>query len=425
MDTSPRAPAVPATPTPSAPSTPPAPSGTVAPRAAPAGRLRWLDNLRLALTVLVVLHHALQPYGPADWWYVEGGRRNGALATLSAWDGTFFMALFFFVSAHLMPDSVDRRGAGRFLGARLLRLGVPTLVGALTLVPGLMYAYYVHYRDYPPLSFPRYYADVYLGLGERPADWTGPFWPDLQFGHLWFIQNLLAYSLLYVLCRQAARLARLARRGRARRVPPRRWPAPGHRHLACLIPALAAVTFAVRLRYPLDTWVAALGFLQVEPARLPQYATFFALGLLAGRQDWLRRLDARTGLLWLAGGLAGTALLFAVGAHAPCFGPGGANAPSALWALYDSALCVSLSAGLLVLFREAVTGGGRLRAEGAASSYAVYLLHVPLVVAAQYALAGHVAQPVAAWALTALLALPAAFAAAAALRRLPGLRRVL
>ncbi|MFF2519474.1 hypothetical protein [Streptomyces sp. NPDC058086] len=41
----------------------------------PTHRLAWLDNLRIALTVLVVLHHAAQACGPADWWYVEGQPR--------------------------------------------------------------------------------------------------------------------------------------------------------------------------------------------------------------------------------------------------------------------------------------------------------------------------------------------------------------
>jgi glucan biosynthesis protein C len=40
-----------------------------------------------------------------------------------------------------------------------------------------------------------YYRDVYFGLEEQPAGWTGPSWPDLQFGHLWFVQHLLVFAL--------------------------------------------------------------------------------------------------------------------------------------------------------------------------------------------------------------------------------------
>jgi hypothetical protein len=87
-------------------------------------------------------------------------------------------------------------------------LGIPVVVGALTIVPGLLYAYYIHYRGYPPISFPRYFTGVYLGLGDKPADWSGPSWPDLQFAHLWFIQNLLAYSVRTRLPGTGGRLVR-------------------------------------------------------------------------------------------------------------------------------------------------------------------------------------------------------------------------
>ena len=39
------------------------------------GRLHYLDHLKVALVGLVVLHHTAQPYGPPDWWYVEGTAR--------------------------------------------------------------------------------------------------------------------------------------------------------------------------------------------------------------------------------------------------------------------------------------------------------------------------------------------------------------
>lgn len=384
-------------------------------------RLDWLDNLRIALTVLVVVHHAAQAYGPADWWYVKNQPRSDALATLSAVNGTFFMSLFFFVSAVFVPGSYERRGGWRFLKGRLLRLGLPLVVGALTIVPGLMYAYYVHYRGYASISYPRYFLDVYLGLGERPADWSGPSWPDLQFGHLWFIQNLLAYSVLYMLCRQVARLLG----GKRKFSLPTPARVPGHRELIWLTAGIAAATFVIRLWYPLDTWVPVLDFLQVEPARLPQYATFFTLGVLAHSRGWLQRFDAPTGWLWLTGSLAGVALLFAVDSDASFFGSGGLNAPSALWAVYESALCVGLSVGFLTLFREAVTGSNRLARELAANSYTVYIIHLPLVVALQFFLAGRGMSAAAAWGTVSIATVPAAFLLAAGLRRLPGLRRVL
>ncbi|MBL1115139.1 acyltransferase [Streptomyces sp. 110] len=397
-------------------------SGTSPSAVRPDRRLDWLDNLRIALTVLVVVHHAAQPYGPDDWWYVEGQPRTPGLATLSAVDGAFFMSLFFFVSAAFVPSSYQRHGAWRFLKSRMVRLGIPVVVGALTIVPGLMYTYYVHYRGYPPISFPRYFWDVYLGLAEKPAGWTGPSWPDLQFGHLWFIQNLLAYTVLYVICSRVGRL--LQRPRRDERVRGER-PAPGHGALLWLTAAITAATLLIRLRYPLDKWIPVLDFLQVEPARVPQYAAFFTLGVLAHRHHWLERFDARIGWVWLGVGLAAVASLFAMGADSDWFAPGGFNGPALAWAAYDSALCVSLCVGLLTLFRETVTSTSRLSKELAADSYGVYILHVPLVVTVQNYLTGRNLSAIGAWATSSVLAIGTAFALAAGLRRLPGVRRVL
>ncbi|MFG2594442.1 acyltransferase family protein [Streptomyces sp. NPDC048462] len=392
-------------------------------RPAPDPRLGWLDTLRIALIVMVVAHHCAQAYGPADWWYVEAGPRSDFLATLSALDGTFFMSLFFFVSAYFVPASYSRRGGGSFVRGRLLRLGVPVLIGALTLVPALMYAYYTRYRGYPDISFPRYFADVYLGLGERPADWSGPSWPDLQFGHLWFIQNLLAYSLLYALCRAAVRSVRRSPATDTAALAPRR--VLGHLALLALTVVLTGATFAARVRYPLDTWVPFLDFIQVEPARVPQYAGFFVLGILARRGDWLVRLPARTGRVWLWAGLAGSCLLFAVGADAPFFGAGGADGASLLWSAYDSLLCVALCTGLLVFFREKARWNTRFSRSLAGDSFAVYVIHVPIVVALQFAVAGHGLPALGAFALVTACAVPVSFAAAHGLRRIPGFRRVL
>jgi peptidoglycan/LPS O-acetylase OafA/YrhL len=147
--------------------------------------------------------------------------------------------------------------------------------------------------------------------------------------------------------------------------------------------------------------------------------------LTAHRRGWLDRFDARTGWLWLTGGLLGVVLLFAVGADVPCFGTGGLNGPAALWAAYDSTLCVALSIGLLTLFRETVTGSGHLTRELAAGSYAVYTVHLPLVVMLQYHLADRDLDAAALWAAVSAVSIPTAFLLAAVLRRLPGFRRVL
>jgi glucan biosynthesis protein C len=388
----------------------------------PRRHLHYLDNLRVVMILLVVVHHAAQAYGPTDWWYFHGDQHTGVLATVSAVGGAFRMSLLFFVAAFFVPRSSDRKGGWGFIRGRLKRLGIPFLVGSATIIPALMYNYYVQYRGYPPISFGRYYLDVFLGFGPEPAGWTGPIWPDLQFGHLWFIQNLLVFCLLYVLCRATGDLVR-----RFWRRPAPGWltRAPGHRALVGFTLTLAVAAFVIRIRYPLDEWVPLLEFIQAEPARLAQYTAFFAAGILAYRYDWLSQLPRRTGYTWLAIGVALAAALLVTGTDTGFFAAGGASLASACWTLVETFMGVGLCVGLLVLFREKVTGHNRLTRAMADSSYTIYIVHVPIVVALQFAFA-HAGLPVlATFAVVAALAMVASVAAAVLIRRLPGFRAIL
>jgi peptidoglycan/LPS O-acetylase OafA/YrhL len=122
-----------------------------------ARRLPFLDNLKVLLTVLVILHHAVAAFAGGGSLGIsigasrlDGGGGGGsvpvfrvaALSFLSL-NQCFFMCLFFFVSGYFVPHSLARRG-GRagggvrpFLRDKLKRLGLPWLAYTLLLGPGL------------------------------------------------------------------------------------------------------------------------------------------------------------------------------------------------------------------------------------------------------------------------------------------------
>ncbi|WP_025617301.1 acyltransferase family protein [Salinispora cortesiana] len=387
--------------------------------------LHYLDNLRVAMILLVVIHHAAQAYGPADWWYFNSGQHVPVMATLSAVGGAFRMSLLFFVAAFLVPRAVDHKGSWVFMLGRFKRLGIPFLVGSATIIPVLMYVYYREYRGYPPISFPRYYLDVFLGFGPQPAEWTGPVWPDLQFGHLWFIQTLLVFCALYLLFHWLGERLRGLRQNPRPSRPARLTWLTDNRSLAICTLTLAAVVFLIRIWYPLDQWVPLFGFIQAEPARLAQYAAFFAAGVRAYRCDWHSRLPRRTGYTWLAIGVALTVVLFWTGTDTRFFAPGGASWASACWTLTETFLCVGLSIGLVTLFRDLFTGHNRVTRAMAASSYTIYLIHLPIVVALQFAFARAGLPTMATFVAVTTLGIVISVAAAVTVRRLPGLRTIL
>ena len=113
-------------------------------------RLFYLDNLRVALTALVVIHHSAATYSdiPGAWYYSEQGSDSSAgfLFGLLMINQAFFMGAFFLIAGFFVPGSFDRKGGRRFLRERLLRLGVPLLIFLVLLRPLVTLGIYAEYR---------------------------------------------------------------------------------------------------------------------------------------------------------------------------------------------------------------------------------------------------------------------------------------
>ena len=68
-------------------------------------KIYYLDNLKVLLTVLVVLHHTFITYGASGgWYYKQPTDKMAALIPMTmfvAINQAFFMGFFFFISAYL------------------------------------------------------------------------------------------------------------------------------------------------------------------------------------------------------------------------------------------------------------------------------------------------------------------------------------
>jgi surface polysaccharide O-acyltransferase-like enzyme len=380
--------------------------------------LLYVDNIRVLLTILVILFHLMITYaGTGSWYYVEG-REDLVTAVLGAWflavNQAYFMGLFLLVSAYFVPGSVDRKGAARFLRDRLIRLGIPLALYSWIIRPLLVY--------FDPVRF----------AGPRQPLWrfvTERYFRDeavLGSGPLWFIETLLLFSALYAFWRLLARSGSAEPTGQAELVGGTSF--PGSASIALFALFLGVATFLVRMWLPMGYTFEPLN---LQFPFFAQYIALFVLGLIAYRRNWLRNLPDRAGRFWLwaAGALillfwplmlAGGALDSGLEDFA-----GGWHWQSLGYALWESGLCLTMCVGLVYLFRRYGDRQGQLARFLSRNAYAAYLIHEAVIVALAYAARGVEVYPLLKWVLASLVALPLCFGLSSLIRRLPYADRVL
>ena len=372
---------------------------------APRTRLFFLDRIKVALTMLVVVHHAAVSYGHIPAWYYYEKPTDpsaGLLDLLALLNQSFFMGMFFLISAYFVPRSYDRKGAKAFLRDRLLRLGVPLLGFYFVLSP---------------------ITSVVGALATKPdafggASWWSVYLDTIGAGPLWFAEALIAFAVGYVVWRQLAK-----KEANKTVTPVAAAPRPfSYRGLGLFILIISAVTVVWRVSVPAGMYVPIIGFPSAN--FLPQYVGLFVLGLLAYQRGWLttpRRSLGWVGLVAvLVGGVIDVALTV-TGANV------GFTVLAFVAALAESVYCVGMCLALLSLFRHVSHREGAFGRYLSRHAFTVYIIHAPVLVGVSIAL--HTVVPTASelvkFALAAGIAVPLSFALAYPVRSLPGARRIL
>lgn len=376
---------------------------------ADARRLYYLDNLKIALTFLVIAHHVGQAYGPTGGaWPIQEATRAAILGPFFTVNRSFFMSLFFLISGFFLVASYDHHGPGRFLKGRLLRLGVPLLAFFFLIIPLQQHLCHLYKGDLGPLSFRQYYTTHYFA----PAN------AEANFAHLWYVEHLLVFALCYHVLRRTAWKRR--KESQVSTNP------PGHAAIIVFALALAFTSAVVRKWYPIDRWVGFLGFIQVAFADVPRDLSCFILGAIAYRRQWLPEFSKRTGAIWLSVGLMLAVLwyVFSLG-HLWSTLHIRREVRDCIYPVWESFLCCGICLGLLVLFREKLNFQGRWGKFLADNQYAAYLFHVPVVVLVQVGVANAARSPFAKFAFVTAVSVPLTFLLSAAVRIPAFVRKVL
>jgi peptidoglycan/LPS O-acetylase OafA/YrhL len=377
-------------------------------------RLLYIDNIRIVLITIVILHHLAITYGaPGGWYYREFdvSRLDPLTLTIlvlfAASNQAYFMGFFFFLSGYFSAGVLEKRKPYQFLFQRLARLGIPILFFVYLISPTLRLLLRFILFDYP-LSLAGL-REIYQSLNF-----------GIELGPMWFVILLLIFSFLYVFWNLL--LKKLPLNFNDDLFLPNKF------KLITYALLIGASTFLIRIYFP-------IGFvfqpLNLQVPFLLQYIMLFIFGITAYRGKWLDLLEPTTTRFWrnftlvlialmpalffLSGGLDGD-ITFALG---------GFHWQSLSYALWEQLFCLGMIITLLSYFKEKKNQQSQLAKELASSSYAVYILHTPVLVIFTALLSGITLHPLIKIFLFALPVLGLCFLSASLIRRLPGFRSVL
>ena len=331
---------------------------------------------------------------------------------------SFMMVAMFLLSGLFVWPSLQRKGASDFLRGRWLRLGVPLAVGVVILMPIAYYAIEPHNSG---SGFGAYWWKTVT---------VGPW----ESGPIWFLGVLLAFDML------AAAVYRLMP-GLVEAIGRLSVASLRHPFYAfwTLLAASVVVYVPSTLYYGIERWFT-LGPLAIQASRILLYLLYFFLGigigsvrgdggLLSSDGELARRWPA-----WLAATIVTYAGLITLIYYKREFLADPNNPPqwwNAAHALFFACFCASQTTNLLALFLKFDSSGWSILDPLRESSFGIYLIHYVPLLWLQRALFGITLVPlmqetaILKALIVFVLTLAISWSATLALRRIPGVTRVL
>ncbi|MDP4094166.1 MAG: acyltransferase family protein [Bacillota bacterium] len=333
-------------------------------------RLLYIDNLRLLMIIFVVLMHLAVTYSGYGSWYYKEGKPIGLVSQFlfgfsQSFTQGYFMGFLFLISGFFVPGAYDRKGLGKFLKDRIIRLGIPTLIYMLFVNPFIIYILLDWGIPKPGLI--NYYSDYISKFSF--IDGSGP---------LWFAFALLIFSFLYGLVRRITSKFSVKSQIGVHKSN------IDTRKVIVLIILVSVLAFLIRLVQPIGT-----SFHNMQLCYFSQYIILFIVGIYAYRNDLFAKIKYNFGIRWFWGGLIAGLLVWmdimliggGAGGNIKPYN-GGLYWQSAAYALWESFVGISMSIGLLALFKEKFNYQNRLIKVMSDNSFAVYVFHAPIIIMA-------------------------------------------
>jgi peptidoglycan/LPS O-acetylase OafA/YrhL len=368
-----------------------------------------LDHIRSFLTLVVVLHHAVIAYtyfghtDPKSW--------IGFDVIVTATD-SFFMAAFFFLSGLFVWPSLSHKSTQAHLRDRLLRLGLPFAIAAVTVIPLAYYA--IALRSNPDLTFTAFWWETVT---------VGP-WPS---GPVWFVWVLFAYDLL------ATALYSLSPSliDPINRLSEQCLNRPARFFLFLL--AVTAIVYVPALIYFSPSRWFEFGPFSVQASRILLYAAYFFIGAGVGAANLNKDLLSADGRLaknsqdWLIATIILYALMWMM-IYIKREVLGNPDTQPVWYLAIYGLLFVAFSAAILFAILGFFLGSKRswsMLDRMQADAYGIFLVHYPIVLWLQYAMFDYDLPAIVKGAIAFVLTVIFSWAVTAVLRKIPGASHVL
>ncbi|MGV7223615.1 MAG: acyltransferase family protein [Nitrospinales bacterium] len=234
-----------------------------------------LDYLRTFIITLVLFVHASLAYTTSAFIDSENPiassnpvvneQRWIGFDLIVAFNETFSMSLLFFVSGLFVWQSLSRKGAWKYFGDRLKRLGIPFVIGVLFLIP---LAYYPAQLEAGSITAKdTSYGIFWLGMVRSGFGTAGP---------LWFLWLLLAFNWLTTLLYRAVPLLGGSFRGRLDIILGRPVPFFG-----VLLGISIVVYLPIAIIFGPLRWIG-IGPFNAQAGRILLYLVYFLTGTAVG-----------------------------------------------------------------------------------------------------------------------------------------------
>ncbi|MBN2773774.1 MAG: acyltransferase family protein [Prolixibacteraceae bacterium] len=364
-------------------------------------RLYYIDNLRIFLISLVVLLHLNITYGgPGDWYYSESDADFPAIlfqAMFNITNQSFFIGMFFMISAYFTAASIKRKPTGKFIKDRLIRLGIPLVV---------YYFLLSSLTNYFKWQFIEGNHASFLDFIQYKSTWG--------FGPLWFVETLLIFTFIYLLIRQLKITIKL------------KFPS------TLVILLTAAVTgilqFIIRIWLPVG-W--SMPFTNLQFPFFLQYILLFVAGIIAYQNNWLEAITFKMGKHWFI--FAQIMILIILPVVLYLGGKengmdafvGGVTWQSFTWAVWEQVTGFALIIGLLGISKKYFNKQGRIARAMSDSAYGVFVFHAPILVGISALCLGFSIPQLLKLVVLAPVVLAVSFTISWLVKQIPGVKKVL